>query len=208
MFSLIDGTELTPAPPPGTTLRRAAVYPGGFAYQYEAHDVAGVLFYDTVGELQAQHELKGYNLLNATTVPIVFDRSVVRVYSREGRQVFEYPGAAVDYREAKFRVIGNDLYVRQGEEGWENETWQQWNLDSGSPGARCQVDFTHYAGSDGDIVLSIEYHGSVDDIVATDLSTCQRLWRMPAPNHRGVVEQVGTSLIARNSTELVGLRAQ
>lgn len=207
VFSLIDGTELTPTPPPGTTLRRAAVYPGGFAYQYEAHDVAGVLFYDTAGELQAQHELKGYNLLNATTVPIVFDRSVVRVYSREGRQVFEYPGAAVDYREAKFRVIGNDLYVWQGEEGWENETWQRWNLGSGSPGARCQVDFTHYAGSDGDIVLSTEYHGSVDEIVATDLSTCQRLWRMPAPNHRGVVEQVGTSLIARNSTELVGLRA-
>lgn len=109
VFSLIDGTELTPTPPPGTTLRRAAVYPGGFAYQYEAHDMAGVLFYDTAGELQAQHELKGYNLLNATTVPIVFDRSVVRVYSREGRQVFEYPGAAVDYREAKFRVIGNGL---------------------------------------------------------------------------------------------------
>ena len=170
--------------------------------------MAGVLFYDTAGELQAQHELKGYNLLNATTVPIVFDRSVVRVYSREGRQVFEYPGAAVDYREAKFRVIGNDLYVWQGEEGWENETWQRWNLDSGSPGARCQVDFTHYAGSDGDIVLSTGYHGSVDEIVATDLSTCQRLWRMPAPNRRGVVEQVGTSLIARNSTELVGLRAQ
>ncbi|WP_454788595.1 hypothetical protein [Mycolicibacterium lutetiense] len=207
VFSVIDGTERTPTPPPGTTLRRAAVYPGGFAYQYEAQDVAGVLFYNAAGDLLAQRELKGYNLLDATTVPIVLDRSVLRVYSRDGRQIIEFPGAAVDYRDAKFQVIGNDLYAWQGEEGWENETWQQWSLDSGSPGTRCQVDFTHYVGSDGHIVLSTIYHGSRDEIVATDLSTCQRLWRMPVPDNRGEVEQVGTVLIARNSTELVGLRA-
>lgn len=208
VFSVIDGTERTPTPPPGTTLRRAAVYPGGFAYQYEAQDVAGVLFFNAAGELQAQRELKGYNLLDATTVPIVLDRSVVRVYSRDGRPAIEFPGAAVDYRDTKFRVIGNDLYAWQGGEGWENETWQQWSLDSGTPGTRCQVDFMHYVGSDGHIVLSTLYHASRDEIVATDLSTCQRLWRMPAPDDRGEVEQVGTALIARNSTELVGLRAQ
>ncbi|MEW2481684.1 hypothetical protein AB0876_19030 [Mycobacterium sp. NPDC049093] len=208
VFSVIDGTERTPTPPPGTTLRRAAVYPGGFAYQYEAQDVAGVLFYNASGDLLAQQELTGYNLLDATTVPIVLDRAVVRVYSRDGRQVVEFPGAAVDYRQAKFRVIGGDLYVWQGEDGPDNETWQQWSLDTGDPGTRCQVDFTHYVGSDGHIVLSTTYHASRDEIVATDLSTCQRLWRMPAPDRRGVVEQVGTALIARNPKELVGLRAE
>ncbi|OBB25308.1 hypothetical protein A5792_28350 [Mycolicibacterium peregrinum] len=206
VFSVIDGTERTPTPPPGTTLRRAAVYPGGFAYQYEAQDTAGVLFYNASGDLLAQQELTGYNLLDATTVPIVIDRSVVRVYSRDGRQVIEFPSAAVDYRQAKFRVIGGDLYVWQGEDGPDNETWQQWSLDSGRPGTRCQVDFTHYVGSDGPIVLSTTYLASRDEIVATDLSTCQRLWRIPAPDHRGVVEQVGTALIARNPNELVGLR--
>lgn len=208
VFSLIDGTERTPTPPPGTTLRRAAVYPGGFAYQYEAHDVAGVLFYNTAGELQAQQELKGYNLLDATTVPIVLDRSVVRVYSRDGRPVIEFPGAAVDYRNPKFHVIGNDLYAWLGGKGWEDETWQQWSLDSGDPGTRCQVDFTHYVGSDGRIILSTAYYGSGDDIVATDLSTCQHMWRMPVPGRRGVVEQVGTALIVRSPAELMGLRAK
>ncbi|MUL81541.1 MULTISPECIES: hypothetical protein [unclassified Mycolicibacterium] len=208
VFSLIDGTERTPTPSPGATLKRAAVYPGGFAYQYEAQDVAGVLFYNAAGDLLAQRELRGYNLLDATTVPIVLDGSVLRVYSRDGRQIIEFPGPAVDYRDAKFQMIGSDLYAWQGEEGWENETWQQWSLNSGSPGTRCQVDFTHYVGSDGHIVLSTTYHGSGDEIVATDLSTCQQLWRMPAPDRRGVVEQVGTALIARNETELVGLRAE
>ncbi|MEV0673630.1 hypothetical protein [Mycobacterium sp. NPDC050441] len=208
VFSVIDGTERTPIPPRGATLKRAAVYPGGFAYQYEAQDVAGVLFYNAAGDLLAQRELKGYNLLDATTVPIVLDRSVLRVYSRDGRQVSEFPGTAIDYRDAKFQVIGGDLYAWQGEEGSDVETWQQWSLDSGSPGTRCQVDFTNYVGSDGHIVLSTTYRGSRDEIVAIDLSTCQRLWQMPAPDNRGVVEQVGTALIARNSTELVGLLGQ
>lgn len=208
VFSVIDGTERTPTPPPGTTLRRAAVYPGGFAYQYEAQKVAGVLFYNASGDLLAQQELTGYNLLDATTVPIVLDRSVVRVYSRDGRQNIEFAGAAVDYRNARFRVIGGDLYVRQGEEGGLDETWQQWSLDSGRPGSRCQVDFTHFVGSDGRIVLSTLYFGSGDDIVATDLSTCQHMWRIPVPGGRGVVEQVGTALIARTPAELIELRAK
>jgi hypothetical protein len=200
VFSVVDGTEKTPKPPDGTTLRRAVVYPGGFAYQYEAGDTAGVLFYNTAGALQAQHELKGYNLLDNVAVPIVLDQPVFRVYAPDGQQRLELPAADALYRAPQFRVVGNDLYVESG------QAWQQWNLQTGQAGATCPLDFTHFVASDGRIVLSEEYHGYTRDVIAVDTANCQEHWRITVDGRDDVVEQVGTALIHRTAHELAALR--
>lgn len=115
VFSVIDGTEKTPAPPPGTTLRRAIVYTCGFAYQYEAANTVGVLFYDPAGHLLARRELKGYNLMEDTAVPIVLDQPVFRVYASDGREVATLPAAFAYHQWPMFWTMGNDLYLRSEE---------------------------------------------------------------------------------------------
>lgn len=200
VFSVIDGTEKTPTPPDGTTLRRAVVYPGGFAYQYEAGDTAGVLLYNTAGRLLAQHQFKGYNLLDNVDGPIVLDQPVFRVYSSDGQQRLELPAADALYQAPQFRTVGHDLYVESG------PAWQQWNLETGQAGASCPLDFTHFVGSDGRILLSEEYHGYPRDVVAVDTANCQERWRITQDGREDVVEQVGTSLIHRTAHELAALR--
>ncbi|MEE6169200.1 MULTISPECIES: hypothetical protein [unclassified Mycolicibacterium] len=200
VFSVVDGTVKTPKPPDGATLRRAVAYPGGFAYQYETGNTAGVLFYNTAGRLQAQHQLKGYNLLDNTVAPIVLDQPIFRVYAPDGQQRLELPAADALYRAPQFRVVGNNLYVQSG------QAWQQWNLQTGQAGATCPLDLTHFVGSDGRIVMSEEYHGYTRDIVAVDTANCQERWRITLDGRDDVVEQVGTSLIHRTAHELAALR--
>jgi hypothetical protein len=207
VFSVIDGTEKTPTPPPGTTLRRALAYAGGFAYQYEAGDTAGVLFYDPAGHLLARRELKGYNLMEATPVPIVLDAPMFRVYAPDGRQITTVPADFTSQAAPMFWAMGRELYSGPDREP-EQQTWQQWNLDTGRSGSSCrpQVALTSYVGSDGRIVLLLDVrHGRVA-VVAVDVATCQTLWRMPQPG-RHKIDQLGTALVDVSPGELVSLRA-
>jgi hypothetical protein len=154
VFSVIDGTERTPAPPPGSTLRRAIVYAGGFAYQYEAGATAGVLFYDPDGHLLARRELKGYNLMEDTPVPIVLDRPAFRVYAPSGKEVATLPGAFADHAAPNFWALGKNLYLSSGENP-ATQSWQPWDLDTGRPGPTCHrpAALSSYRGSDGRVVL-------------------------------------------------------
>jgi hypothetical protein len=208
VFSVIDGTEKTPTPPPGTTLKRAIVYTGGFAYQYEAGDTAGVLFYDPSGHLLARRELKGNNLMEGTTVPIVLDRPVFRVYAPSGKEVATLPGAFADQTAPIFWAMGNNLYLRWEENPAMYQSWQPWNLDTGRPGTTChrQIALSSYRGSDGRFVLLGEQEFRPVAVVAVDLATCQIRWRITEPDkHR--IEQLGTALVDRSPGELVLLRA-
>jgi hypothetical protein len=207
VFSVIDGTERTPTPPPGTTLKRAIAYTGGFAYQYEAGNTAGVLFYDPAGHLLARRELKGYNLMEATPVPIVLDPPVFRVYAPDGRQVATVPADFTSHTPPMFWAMGHELYSGSEQDSTQ-QTWQQWNLDTGRPGSTChhQVALTSYVGSDGRIVLLLdEGHGQVT-VVAVDVATCQSRWRIPQPGFERI-EQLGAALVAVRPGELVSLRA-
>ena len=208
VFSVIDGAEQTPTPPPGTTLKRAIVYTGGFAYQYEAGNTVGVAFYDPAGHLLARRELKGYNLMEATTVPIVLDQPVFRVYAPDGREVATLPAAFAAHKAPMFWAMGNDLYLRSEENLTMFQTWQQWNLDTGRPGSTChrQVALPNYRGSDGRIVLLEDEENRPVSVVAVDVATCQTLWRIPQPGLH-IIEQLGSALVDRSPTELVLLRS-
>jgi hypothetical protein len=207
VFSVIDGTERTPTAPPGSTLKRAIVYTGGFAYQYEATGTVGVLFYDSAGRQVARRELKGYNLMEATPVPIVLDQPVFRVYAPDGREVATLPGAFAYHQAPMFWAMGDDLYLRSEENLTMYQTWQRWNLGTGRPGTTChrQAPLTFYVGSDGRIVLLKDEENGVA-VVAVDLATCRALWRMPQPGLHSI-EQLGSALVDRAPGELRSLRA-
>jgi hypothetical protein len=208
VFSLKDGTEKTPTPPPGTTLKRAIVYTGGFAYQYEAGNTVGVLFYDPAGHLLARRELKGYNLMEATAVPIVLDQPVFRVYAPDGREAATLPAAFAYHTAPMFWSMGNDLYLRSEENLTMLQGWQQFNLGTGRPGSTChrQVDLTSYRGSDGRIVLLDDQENQPVAVAAVDVASCQTLWRIMQPGANRI-EQLGAALVDVSPGELVSLRA-
>ena len=212
VFSVVDGTEKTPTPPPGTTLKRAIVYAGGFAYQYEAGNTVGVLFYDPAGQQLARRELKNYNLMEATALPIVLDWPVFRVYSPDGREVATLPADLAHHKTPIFWAMANNLYL-----GWQEYpsllgTWQQWNLDTGRPGSTCQRQYplTSYVGSDGRVVLLKHDEEPPAAALAVDLKTCETRWRITQPGKqpgKRRIEQLGTALVDITADELVSLRA-
>lgn len=202
VFTAADGTELTPSPPAGMTLRRATTYPGGFAYQYEATDGIGVLFYNTAGTLLHQQPLPGYNLLDGVGVPVVFDQSTFHVFTAAGRRIAEIPaGGLSDAVARQLRRVGDHLLYKVGGKG----EWQRWDLVTGQPGPTCRIpldtgdndDF--YIGSDGRVVLT----QNGNDVIAIELDSCQQLWSMPV-GYRGL-ERVGSALVKITSSEIVGL---
>ncbi|MEZ0363663.1 hypothetical protein ACAG26_08160 [Mycobacterium sp. pUA109] len=196
VFSVIDGTELTPTPPRGTTLRRATTYPDGFAYEYDSADGIGVLFYDTAGKLLHRQPLPGYNLLDGIGMPIAFDQKIFHVFSATGQQILEIPAGRLGYGIApQFRNIGDQLWYRASDQ------WQRWDLSTGKPVPTCPLrgDYASFA-SDGRVALL--KNGT--DAVATDLATCKQLWRMP-PGGYGQLEQIGPALVTHTSSEIVGL---
>lgn len=116
VISVAEGTDLTPAAPTGTTLRRATTYPGGFAYQYDSADGVGVLFYDTAGRLLHQQPMAGYNLLDGIGLPIVFDQKAFHVFSASGQPLAQIPADRLDYGIApRFRLIGDQLMYKAGQ---------------------------------------------------------------------------------------------
>ena len=208
VFSVIDGSEKTPAPPPGVTLRRAITYDGGFAYQYEDGNTVGVMFYDPAGHLLARRELKSYNLLEHTAMPVVLDQSVFRIYAPDGREVMTLPATAVYHTKPMFPVLGDYLYLTSPENFTSHQSWQRWNLNTGEPAVGChdQAALSDYVGGNGRILLFEDQEARPISVAAVDVTTCQTLWRLTQPGrHR--IRQVGASLIDLSPDEIELLRA-
>ncbi|MEZ0363583.1 hypothetical protein ACAG26_07735 [Mycobacterium sp. pUA109] len=206
VFSVVDGTDLTPAPPPGTTLHEAVVYNGGFAYQYVGDKSSGVTFYDTNGRLVATEHTSdpaelAFPMAN-TGMPTVLAESQYDVYTANGKVIAKIPAHEMS---TDFKTIGTKIYVRQSGESAVPTSWQQWDLLTGEPGAICQLDLGFgYVASDGEVIL-VRTHEDEPTIQAINTSDCHTLWETPA---RASVWKVGTGLIQRNypGDSIVGLR--
>lgn len=199
VFSVTNGHELTPTAPAGTSLKRAVVYPGGFAYQFESGATVGVLFYDMSGRLLARKELTGYNLLDTGSLPVVLDRNVFRVFRPDGTQALAIPADLSSV--PVFEVAGSSLYLWYWDDASSvDKRWQRWDLARGTAGKICTLNMTQYVGGNGNIVLTTDNA----DLTATDLSTCHAVWRWPATDYK--VKQVGDGLIAYNQREVMSLR--
>jgi hypothetical protein len=201
VFSAVDGKDLTPTPPMGTTLKRAIVYQGGFAYQFEdGSTAAGVLFYDTAGRFVARRQAQRYPILiDNAAMPIVLDANVFRVYTAAGKLLASIPGDSANYQAPLFRAIGTKLYVFVGYS--RGEHWQRWDLLADRRENTCQFELFGYVASHDEVFLTEDEYGNY---VATDTSTCRTLWKTPTRD--GSIEQVGTGLIRQSSNEIVSLQ--
>ena len=200
VFSALDGKDLTPTPPKGTALKRATVYNGGFAYQFEEAGKSGVLFYDTAGRLMGRQYADHYPILvENAALPIILDAPVLRVYTAAGKLLASIP-ADTAYSEAPlFGVIGTKLYAWLGYS--RGEHWQQWDLLTGERGITCGFHLSGLVGSDGHVVLAEDEAGMY---VATDMSTCQTLWKTPTRD--GLTRRINTGLIRATHDEVVSLQ--
>ncbi|MEV0670686.1 hypothetical protein [Mycobacterium sp. NPDC050441] len=201
VFSASDGHELTPAPPPGTALKRAVTYPAGFAYQFEAGATAGVLFYDNTGRLLARRELTGYGIYAIDSVLIAMDRDVFRAFQPDGREVATIPATRDS---PSFLNVGSQLYVPISEKP-NDHRWQRWDLTTGASGQTCSVDLGDYVAGKASIVLTTTDSPNGFSLVATDMETCRVLWRQFV-GYNGVF-QVGDALVWYRFDQLTGLRA-
>jgi hypothetical protein len=201
VFSAVDGNDLTPTAPQGLTLKRAIVYQGGFAYQFEDGTTsAGVLFYDITGRLVARHKADRYPILiDNAALPIVLDANVFRVYTAAGKLLASIPGDSADFQAPLFRVIGTKLYVFLGYS--RGEHWQRWDLVADRRETTCRFELFDYVASHAQVILAEDEYGNY---VATDTTTCRTLWKTPTRD--GVIEQVGTGLIRQTSNEIVSLQ--
>lgn len=217
VFSVTDGTDLTPTPPPGLTLDKAVVYNGGFAYQFqEPTKSAGVLFYDSNGNAVGRQQIDGTNLLaldNSVGTPVLWQQAPSRwnAYSTNGELKLSIPaqGPVTD-----FKTIGTKLYVQVGGSPYaEDARWQQWDLLTGRSGPICNIGFVNlhgidYVGSDGTNVLSNTDLGRGTVSRATNMTTCEVMWET-SPVQGGAVWKVGTgSLIQRTGDDITQLVAQ
>jgi hypothetical protein len=201
VFSVIDGTDLTPTAPSGTVLKRATVYTGGFAYQYEEGNTsAGVLFYDTTGRLVKRQRANHYPvLLDNAAMPIVLDAGTFRVYTATGSPLASIPADSAYTYSPQFRAVGTKLFTWLSYSNGEH--WQQWDLGTGKLVNTCKINLSGYMGSDGHIVLIDNDAGMM---LASDMSTCQTVWQIPIRDY--TIEQVGSALIRETRDEVMALQ--
>ncbi|GAB1813213.1 hypothetical protein MUNTM_22520 [Mycobacterium sp. MUNTM1] len=182
VFSVIDGRDLTPAPPPGVKLGRVVLYDGGFAYPWtEGPTTGGILFYDTSGKLVKKDTSRPVTLVDNAVMPTAFDSDNKQweIYTAAGDLAIRFK--ATDST-GDFLTIGSTVLQRDGADFrniGNRKPWQQWDLTTGKPaGPDCKFDKEYFVGSDGRVILTDggdDYHQ-----VAIDLATCRTLWERPS----------------------------
>jgi hypothetical protein len=208
VFSVLDGTDLTPTAPPGTIIRKALVYSGGFAYSFhESGKPDGLLFYDTAGKQIGRYQDKKSSMtpVENSALPLArlqADPAQWQAFSATGKLLLSFPSPHVG---VYFKVIGTKIYADQGDT--ENH-WQQWDLVTGASGPICELSLQYdYVGSDGKIVI---VGGGVDTdfVQAVDPSTCATAWKLTAQDTGKGLQlwKVGTGLVQRTLYDLTELK--
>ncbi len=207
VFSVVDGTDLTPTPPDGLIIRKALVYNGGFAYSFhESGKPDGLLFYDTDGKLVGRYQNEKGDLtpIEDPAVPLARMQTAPeewQVFTAAGEPVLSFPSKAVG---VSFRVIGTKIYV---DDGTTDDRWQQWNLESGESGPVCGYNLEDdYVGSDGTLIL-VGPGLESDAARAIDPANCATKWEITEAETDKSLQlwKVGTGLLQRTRNELTQL---
>lgn len=197
VFSVIDGTDMTPDAPPGTTLSSATTYNGGFAViatATEGWDPANeVLLYDTTGKLLARHPAGRHaRMISNPAMATVLSDDGIDVYTFDGNPVTRLPVHALA---ADVYPVGPWLYVYAGDD------YIPWNLHTGQRGAPYDTPVLNYIGTDGTILLT----NNIRTYTAIDIATGQQLWKFSTED--GVdrlLFKVGTHIIQATGPVTVG----
>ena len=213
VFSLIDGTVVSPKVDGDRRPLGAVVYPGGFAVEVgpETNRITSnpnqVWFYDGAGKQLARTDVSGNLAINSWDLPIVTSSSGATVFTTDGHPLAEIPRLDTITRA---RLIGHWLFVDEAQSS-AFPKWQQYDLQTGAPGRACEVSFGAYVGTDGDVgVLQINNPGAGFVAKAVDLATCETLWRLPSQvDSFAQVWRADTTLVqlSDDGTELMSLVA-
>ncbi|UAK57899.1 hypothetical protein LTT02_20855 [Mycolicibacterium smegmatis] len=204
VFSVADGTVLTPAIPAGEQVRRAAVYPGGFAYELARdHSTgAGIAFFDDKGRQTGRLDGEAKLLTGSEALPMAQLANQDQILSVTGTPLLSLPKSTLlPYT----RLAGTTLLVSTDE---EHSAWQQFDLRSGDSGVTCNNEalWYSYIGSSGDIVLT---GGGRTPVLAQaiDLTTCETLWTLPGSTESEAKDlwRVNETLILRVNNQLSSL---
>lgn len=194
VFSVADGQAVKPVLPQSGLFGLAFVYPGGFGYEYSATGNPfsdRVAFFDASGHASGQQDLEGTILTGSRDIPLVQTASTDVVLALDGRRLLELP-RSIPMRYT--RVIGERLFVTTG---GDEQSWQQYDLRSGSQGKTCDIEGFDYSyiASDGDVAV---LGGDGTAARAFDLTTCDQIWSLPGETQSEGkdVWRVHTTLVA------------
>lgn len=202
VFSVGDGTDLTPSAPAGATLRHAMVYNEGFAYTYRNPQTreSGMLFYDSKGRMLAQRPTGQSQVMAPENppMPAVSVDGNVEVFTAAGKPVTQFPAPQIA---TEVRTIGTKIYTGVGQPS--EQRWQQWDLLTGQSGPICTGVNLYgtppdgsYVGSDGTSIVSGV--GPVgEQYGAMNMTSCRLMWQTPDGAHVEIWK-VGTGLIQRD----------
>lgn len=204
VFSLADGTVLTPTIPPGEEVRSAAVYSGGFAYQRERdYKDTGVTFFDDAGREQGQVDGAAQLLSGSEVIPIAQTDAGDRVLTVTGKPLLELPRSTLM---PSTRLAGATLLVSTDA---DQRMWQQFDLRNGEEGRTCDNEALSYSyvGSSGDVVVTGGGRNSQALAQGIDLTTCEILWAIPGSTSDEAKDiwRVNTTLVLRVNNELSSL---
>jgi hypothetical protein len=213
VFSLTDGTVLSPKLKSDRRPLGAVAYPGGFAIEVgpETGRITSnpdqIWFFDGAGKQLGRADVSGNLVINSWEIPIVTSSSGSTVYTVDGRPLAEIPRLDTT---SDPRLIGPWLFVDEGQSSGFPE-WQQYDLRTGTPGKTCKFAVGDYVGTDGKVaVLQINNPGAGLVAKAADLATCEILWRLPSQvESLAQVWRVNTTLVqlSDDGTELMSLVA-
>ena len=194
----VDGKDLTPTPPEGTTLRDAQVYAGGYMYEYvKGPQPGGIVLYDTDGHLVA--DIPGATDPQRNVAMPTFTNSGTQVYTADGKHL-STTHVVGEY----YRTIATTVFTSTISSG----PWKQFDILTGQPGPTCNIDpGPSYVGSDGTTVLWLhsDWDADIHAYVATDIATCRTQWEIPS--RPGKLLKAGTALIHTDDNTITGLHA-
>jgi hypothetical protein len=213
VFSLSDGSVLSPKLENARRPLGAVVYPGGFAVEVGAQtgritsNPDHILFFDGTGKQLGRADVSGKLAINSVDIPIVTSSSAATVYTVEGHPVAEILrlNTVTDAS-----LIGPWLFVDEGKSSGFPE-WQQYDLRTGSPGKTCKFYVGDSVGTDGEVaVMQVNNPDAGFAAKAADTATCEILWRLPSRVESfAQVWRVNTTLVqlSDDGAELMSLVA-
>ncbi|SCX29127.1 hypothetical protein SAMN02799620_04755 [Mycolicibacterium fluoranthenivorans] len=205
VFSIANGTIVSPRTTDGSRQLKTTVYPGGFAAEVSRGDERPtVQFFDESGGRVGQ-EVPGGTLADSVAeLPVVaLAPSGWAAYSAQGEKLLQQPGAMP----AQTRLIGSTLYA-MGDSGWH-----QYNLVTGAQGKDCSYGLGEggYIASDGKAAVLTSGNATVGlETSGVDLASCNTLWTTnSAPGSFRHVWRINTTLVqlSDDGKELMSLVA-
>ncbi|ULN46304.1 hypothetical protein MI170_23855 [Mycolicibacterium goodii] len=182
VFSVVDGTVITPDLGADRTPERAVVHPQGFAILAAGKRGSGlrdtVLFFDNAGNRVGESGIQGSLSDLSMVLPMVQSAPSYTVFGANGAGLIQLPGEGLDAV-----LIGHRLYAPESE--WDGPVkvrqWRQFDLRTGEEGTACLPNMQWYIANDGQVgVFETSQHETTGaTFFGMDLTTCEKLWTVP-----------------------------